>query len=121
MMPDVGKVEDDSFKVETAFSGKAPRWNKEKISALIRLTTEKSTLIKRKFTPSLTSNDTYISSVINNTGTIKQCRMLEVTGVGILKVFFNKECKEIFWDLEFLSEVTGCRKTQVSDCTGSTV
>jgi hypothetical protein len=47
--------------------------------------------------------------------------MLEVTGVGILKVFFNKECKEIFWDLEFLSEVTGCRKTQVSDCTGSTV
>ena len=34
------KVEDDSLTVETAFSGKAPRWNKEKISALIRLTTE---------------------------------------------------------------------------------
>jgi hypothetical protein len=34
--------------VETAFSGKAPRWNKEKISALIRLMTENSTIIKRK-------------------------------------------------------------------------
>ena len=55
------KVEDDSFKVETAFSGKALRWNKEKISALIRLMTKKSTIIKRKFTPSLTSNDTNIS------------------------------------------------------------
>jgi hypothetical protein len=55
------KVEDDSFKVETAFSGKALWWNKEKISALIRLMTEKSTIIKRKFTPSLTSNDTNIS------------------------------------------------------------
>jgi hypothetical protein len=47
--------------VETAFSGKALWWNKEKISALIRLMTEKSTIIKRKFTPSLTSNDTNIS------------------------------------------------------------
>ena len=28
------KVEDDSFKMETAFSGKVLRWNKEKISAL---------------------------------------------------------------------------------------
>ena len=46
------KVEDDSFKVEIAFSGKALRWNKEKISALIRLMTQKSTIIK--FTPSLT-------------------------------------------------------------------
>jgi hypothetical protein len=35
--------------------------------------------------------------------------------------FLTKNVKEIFWDLEFLSEVTGCRKTQVSDCTGSTV
>jgi hypothetical protein len=47
--------------------------------------------------------------------------MLEVTGVGILKVFITKNVKEIFWDLEFLSEVTGCRKTQVSDHTGSTL
>ena len=55
------KVEDDTFKAETAFSGKAPWWNKEKVSALIRLMTEKSTIIKRKFTPSLASNDTNIS------------------------------------------------------------
>jgi hypothetical protein len=47
--------------------------------------------------------------------------MLEVTGVGILKVFITKNVKEIFWDLEFLSEATGCRKTQVSDHTGSTL
>jgi hypothetical protein len=47
------KVEDDSFKVETAFPGKAPQWNKEKMFALIRLMTEKSTIIKRKFTPSI--------------------------------------------------------------------
>jgi hypothetical protein len=47
--------------VETAFSGKALWWNKEKISTLIRLMTEKSTIIKRTFTPSLTSNDTNIS------------------------------------------------------------
>jgi hypothetical protein len=54
-------VEDDSFKVETAFSWKASRWNKVKISALIRLMTENSTIMTRKFTPSLTSNDTNIS------------------------------------------------------------
>jgi len=47
--------------VETAFLGKALQWNKEKISALIRLMTEKSTIIKRKFTPSLTSKDKNIS------------------------------------------------------------
>ena len=35
--------------------------------------------------------------------------------------FVTKNVKEIFWDLEFLSEVTGCRKPQVSDRTGSTV
>ena len=35
--------------------------------------------------------------------------------------FLTKNVKEIFWDLEFLSEVTGCGKTQVSDCTGSAV
>ena len=28
---------------------------------------------------------------------------------------------ELFWDHKFLSYITGCRKTQVSDCTGSTV
>ena len=35
--------------------------------------------------------------------------------------FSTKNVKEIFWDLKFLSEVTECRKTQVSDHTGSTV
>jgi hypothetical protein len=35
--------------------------------------------------------------------------------------FLTKNVKEIFWDLKFLSEVTGCRKTQGSDHTGSTV
>ena len=35
--------------------------------------------------------------------------------------FLTKNAKEIFWDLKFLSEVTGCRKTQVSDRTDSTV
>ena len=41
--------------------------------------------------------------------------------------FLTKNVKEIFWDLQFLSEVTGCRKvagcrkTQVSDRKGSTV
>ena len=32
--------------------------------------------------------------------------------------FLTKNVKEIFWDLKFLSEVTGCQKTQVSDRTG---
>jgi hypothetical protein len=27
--------------------------------------------------------------------------------------FLTKNVKEIFWDLKFLSEVTGCRKIQV--------
>ena len=35
--------------------------------------------------------------------------------------FLTKNVKEIFWDLKFLSEVTGCRKTQVSDRTASTL
>jgi hypothetical protein len=35
--------------------------------------------------------------------------------------FLTKNVKEIFWDLKFLSEVTGCQKTQVLDHTGSTV
>jgi hypothetical protein len=47
--------------------------------------------------------------------------MSEVTGCRILKVFLTKNVKEIFWDLKFLSEVTGCQKTQVSDRTDSTV
>jgi hypothetical protein len=47
------KVEDDSFKVETAFPGKAPQWNKEKMFALIKQMTEKSIIIKRKFNPSI--------------------------------------------------------------------
>ena len=54
---------------------------------------------------------------------LKQYRMSEVTGFGIHKVFFflTKTVKEILWDNEFMSDVTGCRKPQVSDCTGSTV
>ena len=47
--------------------------------------------------------------------------MSEVTGCGILDVLLAKNVKEIFWDLKFLSEVTGCQKTQVSEHTGSTV
>ena len=35
--------------------------------------------------------------------------------------FLKKNVKEIFWDLKFLSEVTGCRKTQMLDRKGSTV
>ena len=35
--------------------------------------------------------------------------------------FLTKNVKEIFLALKFWSEVTGCRKTQVSDRTGSTV
>ena len=35
--------------------------------------------------------------------------------------FLTKNVKELFWDLNFLSEVTGCRETQVSERTGSTV
>jgi hypothetical protein len=33
--------------------------------------------------------------------------MSEVTGVGIFKVFLTKNVKEIFWDLNFLSENSG--------------
>ena len=47
--------------------------------------------------------------------------MSEVTGCGILKVFLTKNVKEIFWDLKFLSEVTGCWKTRVLDHTGFAV
>ena len=35
--------------------------------------------------------------------------------------FLTNNVKEIFWDLNFLSEDTGCRKTQVLECTCSTV
>ena len=44
-----------------------------------------------------------------------------MSGCRILQGFLTKNVKEIFWGLKFLSEVTGCRKTQVSDHTGSTV
>jgi hypothetical protein len=47
--------------------------------------------------------------------------MSEETGCGIIKVFSTKNVKEIFWDLKFLSEVTGCWKTQVLDHTGLAV
>ena len=40
-------------------------------------------------------------------------KMSEYSGLSYLT--------EILWDLKFLSDVTGCRKTQMSDCTGSTV
>jgi len=58
---DPKKLEDDRLKIKTTFSGKAPRWNKEKLSTLIRLIAKKSTIIKTKFIPSFTSNDTNIS------------------------------------------------------------
>ena len=35
--------------------------------------------------------------------------------------FLTKNAKEILWDHKVLLDVTECRKTQVSDCTGSTV
>ena len=35
--------------------------------------------------------------------------------------FLAKNAKEILWDLEFLSEVIGCQKTQMLDRTVSTV
>jgi hypothetical protein len=47
--------------------------------------------------------------------------MSEVTGVGNSRFFLTKNVKEIFWDLNVLSEVTGCWKTQVSERTGSTL
>ena len=45
-------------------------------------------------------------SVINNAGTVKQCRMAEVAGFRIHKFSFSKEFTKIFWDHEFLSDVT---------------
>jgi hypothetical protein len=45
----------------TGFSGKTQWRNKEKILTLIRLMSEISIIIKRKFTPSLTSHDKNIS------------------------------------------------------------
>ena len=35
--------------------------------------------------------------------------------------FLTKNVSEIFWDLKFLLEVTGCRKMQGSDLIGSIV
>jgi hypothetical protein len=58
-------------------------------------------------------------SVINNNGTVRQRRMSEVTGFGIQKFHFNS-VKEILWDHECVSDVTGCGKTQVLDGTSST-
>jgi hypothetical protein len=40
-------------------------------------------------------------------------------GCGNTQVLFS--LTEILWEHKFLSDVTGCRKTQVSDCTSSTV
>jgi hypothetical protein len=55
-----------------------------------------------------------------------KCNRKTVSDVGSNRLrntqgFLTKNVKEIFWDLKFLSEVTGCRKTQVADRTGSTV
>jgi hypothetical protein len=44
-----------------------------------------------------------------------------VTGFGSEYIRFFNSVKEILWDHKFLSGVTGWRKTQVSDCTGSNV
>ena len=46
-----------------------------------------------------------------NQGTSEMCRIVQ--NVRILT--------EILWDHKCLSHVTGCQKTQVSDCTSSTV
>jgi len=35
--------------------------------------------------------------------------------------FLTKSVKEILWDHKLLSDDTGCRKTQVSDCISSTI
>jgi len=55
---DLKKVADDNFEMETALSGKAPRWSKEEVSTLVYLVTENASVIKGKFTQSLTSSDT---------------------------------------------------------------
>jgi hypothetical protein len=57
----------------------------------------------------------------NNTGTGNQCWMSKVTGFRIHKVFKKRVLKKILGDHKFLLDVTGCQKTQVSDCTSSTV
>jgi hypothetical protein len=43
----------------------------------------------------------------------------ESTGCRNTQVLFI--LTELLWAHKFLSDVTGCQKTQVSDCTGSTV
>ena len=45
--------------------------------------------------------------------------MSDCTGCRNTQVLFM--LTELLWDHKFLSDVRGCRKTQVSDCTGSTV
>ena len=45
--------------------------------------------------------------------------MSDCTGCRNTQVLFI--LTELLWDHKFLSDVRGCRKTQVSDCTGSTV
>ena len=44
-----------------------------------------------------------------------------MTGFGSEYIRFFNSVKEILWDHKFLSDVTGSWKTQVSDCTSSTV
>ena len=46
----------------------------------------------------------------------EMCRIVQV--VGIIRFYFSWEIR---WDHKFLSDVTRCRKAQVSDCTSSTV
>jgi len=48
-----------------------------------------------------------------------QGNVLDCTGCQNTQVLF--QLTEMLWDHKFLSDVTGCRKTQVSDCTNSTV
>jgi hypothetical protein len=45
--------------------------------------------------------------------------VLDCTGCRNTQVLF--ELTQILLEFKFLSDVTGCRKTRVSDCTGSTV
>jgi hypothetical protein len=44
-----------------------------------------------------------------------------ILAVSFINTQFLLYLTEILWDHKFLSDVTGCRKTQVSDCTSCTV
>ena len=61
----------------------------------------------------------YIQWNLSNPTPRDQGNVSDCTGWRNTQVLFM--LTELLWDHKFLSDVTGCRKTQVSDCTGSTV